>query len=111
MVGGEGLSLNVVPDGVRDVGRYVFGVAEALRTALDSASTEVSALTGGSWTGTAADEFETGWSEAYSGGVKIVEALAGLAEKLGITAQTYQRRDESNASTMGYASLDLPDLL
>jgi WXG100 family type VII secretion target len=108
LVGGEGQSLTAIPDSVRDVGKYVYGVAEALRTALDSAGTEIASLTEGSWTGAAADEFETGWLEAHSGGVKIATALAELAEKLGVTAETYRQRDESNASALSNIGLDLP---
>ncbi|MEU0875076.1 WXG100 family type VII secretion target [Nocardia brasiliensis] len=106
--GGEHQSLTVVADSVGDVGKYVFGIADELRTALKTANTEVAALIRESWTGTAADEFEAGWSEAYDGGSKIAAALVELAEKLGVTAETYRQRDESNASALSATSLDLP---
>lgn len=106
--GGAQQTLAVVPDSVRDVGRYVFGIADELRAAFKAADTEVAALTRESWTGAAADEFASGWSEAYGGGSRIAAALVELAERLGVTAETYRQRDESNASALSATSLDLP---
>ncbi|WP_433196292.1 hypothetical protein ACQP1G_43855 [Nocardia sp. CA-107356] len=44
---------------MRDVGKYVYDLAEALRSALDSAAKGVDAVAEGSWTGDAATEFAT----------------------------------------------------
>ncbi|WP_433755519.1 WXG100 family type VII secretion target [Nocardia sp. CA-135398] len=97
-----------MPEKVRDVGKYVYELAEALRSALDSAAKDVASLTDGSWTGDAANEFSEGWTEVRDGGVQIMTALTGMAEKLGVTADTYQVGDESNAATLNTSSLDLP---
>ncbi|MEV5834252.1 type VII secretion target [Nocardia sp. NPDC052112] len=102
----SGQRLSVVPEQVRDVGEYVYELAETLRTALDSAATEVDAVANGSWTGGRAAEFADGWSDVRAGGTQIIAALATMAERLGVTAATYEARDESNASTT--SSLDLP---
>ncbi|WP_280264300.1 type VII secretion target [Nocardia abscessus] len=40
-------NLSVVPEKVREAGMYVYELAEALRTALDSAAKDVSSLTDG----------------------------------------------------------------
>ena len=56
----SGQSLSVVPEKVREVGKYVYELAEALRSALDSAAKDVASLTDGSWTGDAANEFSEG---------------------------------------------------
>ncbi|MFD0362802.1 ESX-1 secretion-associated protein [Nocardia sp. GCM10030253] len=104
----SGQNLSVVPDKVRDVGKYVYELAEALRTALDSAAKDVDALANGTWTGDLAVKFADGWTDVRDGGGQIITALSEMAEKLGVTADTYQARDESNASGLNTSSLDLP---
>ncbi|MFG3614688.1 ESX-1 secretion-associated protein [Nocardia sp. NPDC047654] len=101
-------NLSVVPAEVREFGQYVYELAEALRTALDSAAKDVSSLTDGSWTGDYAVEFAQGWHDVRDGGRQIMAALTEIAEKLGVTAGTYQARDESNAAALTTSSLDLP---
>ncbi|MDO3650377.1 WXG100 family type VII secretion target [Nocardia mangyaensis] len=100
----------MVPDEVQAVGRFVFEIAEALRTALDSASSEVDTLISGGWTGDAASQFSTGWTETRSGGTQICTALTTMAEKLGITAETYRNQDSTNEGSINLAGLDLPEL-
>ncbi|MGY4102494.1 ESX-1 secretion-associated protein [Nocardia sp. R16R-3T] len=104
----SGLNLSVVPEEVREVGGYVYELAEALRTARGSVAENVASLTDGSWTGDAAAEFSEGWTDVRDGGSQIMTALTEMAEKLGITADTYQARDESNAAVLNTSSLDLP---
>lgn len=101
-------NLFVVPEKVSEVGKYLYELAEELRGALDSAAKDVSSLTDGSWTGDYATEFANGWTDVREGGSQIMAALTELAEKLGVTADTYQARDESNAASMQSSSLDLP---
>ncbi|MEU4314277.1 hypothetical protein [Nocardia sp. NPDC024068] len=62
--------VSVVPDEVRSVGRYVYGIADALRRALESAGSEVDSLTDGSWVGDDAAEFAVGWADVRDGGVQ-----------------------------------------
>ncbi|MFF0531335.1 ESX-1 secretion-associated protein [Nocardia amikacinitolerans] len=104
----SGQNLSVVPEKVREVGKYVYELSEALRTALDSAAKDVSSLTGGSWTGDAANEFSQGWTDVHDGGTQIMTALTEMAEKLGVTADTYQARDDGNAAAFNTSSLNLP---
>ncbi|MGW4772849.1 ESX-1 secretion-associated protein [Nocardia sp. NPDC004278] len=102
-------SLSVVPEKVREVGKYVYELAETLRTALDSAAKDVDAVANGSWTGNLASKFAEGWTEVHDGGGQIISALSELAEKLGVTAETYEAQDASNASALtNTSSLDLP---
>ncbi|MBF6278619.1 WXG100 family type VII secretion target [Nocardia nova] len=100
---GQGFS--VVPEQVRDVGIYIYGLADTLSGALNSAGEEVAELLNGSWTGDYADEFSEGWTEVHDGGRQIFAALATMAEKLGVTAETFQSVDANNA-----AALDIPKL-
>ena len=98
----------MAPEKVREVGKYVYELAEALRTALDSAAKDVASLTDSSWTGDAATDFAEGWTVVRDGGSQIMTALTSMAEKLGVTADTYKVRDESNAAVLNISSLDLP---
>jgi WXG100 family type VII secretion target len=103
-----GQDLAVVPEKVREVGWYVYELSEALRAALSSAARDVDGVVSDTWTGGLATEFTEGWTDVRDGGDQIITALAEMAEKLGVTAQTYQVRDENNASALGTSSLDLP---
>ena len=90
---------------MRDVGIYIYGLADTLSGALNSAGEEVAELLNGSWTGDYADEFSEGWTEVHNGGRQIFAALTTMAEKLGVTAETLQSVDANNA-----AALDIPKL-
>ncbi|MGV9723023.1 type VII secretion target [Nocardia beijingensis] len=104
----SGQDISVVPEQVRDVGRHVYELADALRAALDSAARDVDAVVNSSWTGGLATEFASGWTDVREGGGQIITALIGMAEKLGVTAETYRVRDENNASALSTSSLTLP---
>ncbi|MBF4998430.1 WXG100 family type VII secretion target [Nocardia sp. BSTN01] len=103
-VPGQGFS--VVPAQVRDVGTYVYGLAETLSGALDSAAEEVAELLNSSWTGDYADEFAEGWHEVEDGGRQIFSALTSMAEKLGVTADTFATTDEASAAALGIPKLN-----
>jgi WXG100 family type VII secretion target len=103
---GFGQNLSVVPDDVQAIGQYVYNIADTMTQALNSAAREVETLLTSDWTGDAADEFSTGWTETRYGGTQLMQALTSLAEKLGVTAANYKSTDTGNAS--GISSLDLP---
>lgn len=65
---------------MRDVGTYIYGLADTLSQALDSAAKDVAELLIRSWTGDYADEFSEGWTDVHDGGRQIFEALATMAE-------------------------------
>ncbi|MGQ4601641.1 WXG100 family type VII secretion target, partial [Nocardia sp. R6R-6] len=92
----------------REIGQYVYGIADALRSALDSAARDVDTLLDSSWTGDAANEFTEGWNDIQDGGGRMISALTERAEKLGVTAATYQTHDENRADVLHGSSLDLP---
>ncbi|BDT84912.1 WXG100 family type VII secretion target [Nocardia cyriacigeorgica] len=100
-------TIMVVPEQVRAVGQYVYGVADALRSALESAARDVDSLTDGGWRGGAATQFTEGWTELRDGGVQIIAALTGMAEKLGVTADNYQASDEGTAAAVTQSSLNI----
>ncbi|PSR60918.1 WXG100 family type VII secretion target [Nocardia sp. MDA0666] len=101
-----GHNFSVVPEQVRDVGVYIYGLAETLHNALDSAAKDVADMLTDSWTGDYADEFSEGWTEVNDGGRQIFQALATLAEKLGVTAETFQSVDATSAAALNIPRLD-----
>lgn len=108
--GGGGLqspghNLSVVPEQVRDVGIYIYGLADTLAQALGAAAKDVERLLSEDWTGDYATEFADGWSEVRDGGDRIFQALTGMAEKLGVTAESFATTDSQSA-----AALEVPQL-
>ncbi|QBS43805.1 WXG100 family type VII secretion target [Nocardia sp. CS682] len=97
--------LSVVPDEVRAIGRYIYSLAQTFRSALDSAVREVDELTSSGWSGTAATAFAEGWRESRDGGGKIIDALTVMADKLGVSAESYQAQDIAAASRMSSLNL------
>lgn len=97
--------ITVVPDEVRAVGQFVADIARNLRSGLDSASSEVEAVLSDGWRGDASDEFSGGWTELRDGGIKILQALEGMAAELGVQAGTYETTDDHNSQQ--FPSLNL----
>lgn len=97
--------ITVVPDEVRAVGQFVADIARNLRSGLDSAAGEVDALLSEGWRGDASDEFNGGWTELRDGGIKILQALDGMAAELGVQAGTYETTDDSTSQQ--FPSLNL----
>lgn len=97
--------ITVVPDEVRAVGQFVADIARNLRSGLESASGEVDALLDDGWRGDASDEFSGGWTELRDGGVKILQALEGMAAELGVQAGAYETTDDNNSQQ--FPSLNL----
>ncbi|PPJ31711.1 WXG100 family type VII secretion target [Nocardia nova] len=91
---------------MRDVGIYIYGLADTLSGALDSADKDVAELLNGSWTGDYADEFSEGWDEVHDGGRRIFAALSEMAEKLGVTADTFATVDHASADALGVPKLN-----
>jgi len=103
---GGNSDLSVVPADVTALGKYVYDLAEILRSSLADAGREVDALTTGGWAGSAANSFGNGWNECRDGGTKIIDALTTMASSLGVTAESYRAQDNQFASEV--SSLDLP---
>ncbi|MEU4314364.1 WXG100 family type VII secretion target [Nocardia sp. NPDC024068] len=97
--------VTVVPEEVRAVGQFVADIARNLRSGLDSASTDVDALLADGWRGDASDEFSGGWTELRDGGIKILQALDGMAAELGVQAGSYVTTDDGIAQQ--FPSLNL----
>ncbi len=103
--GEEATNFAVVPAEVTDAGRFVQLTAESLVNGLQSLDADVSALLN-SWKGTSADACRLGWDEIKYGADTVLNALATMAELLGVTSQVLEDKDRERAQTT--SSLDLP---
>jgi WXG100 family type VII secretion target len=95
----------LAPDEVTDAGRYVQQSAANLISGLRSASAEVNGLMS-SWRGTAATAYSVAWDDTHTAALSVFEALADMAELLGVVVDRTQASDTTTAGTV--SSLDLP---
>lgn len=96
--GSSGSEVSVVPDDVRALGNFAYQLAQDIKAALDSAGHDADKLTSTGWLGPAGKAFGAGWSECNDGGQKVLTALTTMAEKLGVTATSYDARDTQTAA-------------
>ncbi|WP_171050345.1 WXG100 family type VII secretion target [Nocardia cyriacigeorgica] len=87
----------MVPQEVTDAGHYVQQIADSLVNGLVALDTEIAALLT-HWKGSSA-EFAAGWAETKQGADTILEALADMAELLGVTSRTLDDQDRASAGT------------
>ncbi|MFI1459255.1 WXG100 family type VII secretion target [Nocardia carnea] len=92
--------LQVVPAEVVDAGQYVQQTADTLVNALHSLDTDIDGLLG-VWKGLSASSYQAGWQETKQGAVNVLEALAKIADLLGVNSRTYVEQDESNSQSYG----------
>lgn len=99
----------VVPAVVSDTGRFVQDTASSLRSGVQSADTEVTALLT-TWKGNAADAYSVGWEETKAGALEVLDALATMADLLGVSATGFTDLDERRAADTAArtSSLNLP---
>ncbi|MBH0778578.1 WXG100 family type VII secretion target [Nocardia bovistercoris] len=95
----------VVPDHVRDAGRYLQETAAALTAGMRSATADVDSLLS-TWRGLAATAYGGAWDSVAAEAFVIFDALADMAETMGVVVDRAQAVDYSRAGTFG--SLDLP---
>lgn len=101
---GPAPAMQVVPHHVLDAGRFVQLTADQLVKALHDLDTDIDAVLD-VWKGNSATTYRAGWDETKQGAVQVLEALATIAELLGVTTQTFVEQDDSNSQ--GYPSLNL----
>ncbi|ASF10386.1 hypothetical protein CEQ30_26790 [Nocardia brasiliensis] len=95
----------LVPDEVTDAGRYVQQAAANLIAGLRSGSVEVDGLMT-TWHGPAATAYAAAWDETHRAALSVFEALADMAELLGVVVDRSQATDTGTATAV--SSLDLP---
>lgn len=96
---------DVVPAEVTDAGRYIQLTAQELVNGLRAIDGDVNRLLE-NWSGNSATAYRVGWDETSMGAQTVLEALATLAELLGVVADTHVELDAQRASAT--SSLDLP---
>ncbi|MBU3066151.1 WXG100 family type VII secretion target [Nocardia sp. NEAU-G5] len=97
-----------MPTAVSDAGKFTQDTATALRNGIRSTDTEIQALMT-TWKGTAA-AYLAGWEETKRGALEVLEALAGMADALGVTAVGFADIDDRRATDTARvtSSLNLP---
>lgn len=98
-------SLSVQPEEVTALGRLAYRIAEECKSGYSALATDAR-LTIDGWAGNNAGTFTAAWGEFHEGADQVWDALLELAEKLGVTAETFRATDQSFAA--GVRSLDLP---
>ncbi|WP_433659934.1 WXG100 family type VII secretion target [Nocardia sp. CA-128927] len=98
-------TLTVVPEQVSAAGHYVQNTAQSLINGLRTTSSEVNALES-SWRGAAATAYANAWDEVHRGAVEVFEALADMADLLGVVVDRTVATDIDTANTV--SSLTLP---
>jgi WXG100 family type VII secretion target len=96
----QGPALQVVPDEVVDAGQFVQQTADALVNALGSLDTDIDGLFE-VWKGVSATSYRAGWQETKQGAITVLDALANIAELLGVNSRTYVEQDDSNSQSYG----------
>lgn len=105
MTPGDSTSLSVDPEEVKALGRLAFEIAQECKAGYSSLVIDTK-VTIDSWAGNNATAFSAAWEEFHEGADQVWDALFELAEKLGVTAETFHTVDQSR--TAGFSSLDLP---
>ncbi|MGW4327149.1 WXG100 family type VII secretion target [Nocardia sp. NPDC004573] len=100
-------TFTVVPEHVSDAGCYVQQTAQALISGLRSASAEVDGLMS-SWRGVAATAYAGAWDETHTAALEVFEALADMADLLGVVVDRSVAADTAAADQ--YSSLSLPPI-
>jgi len=102
-------TFEVAPATVSDAGKFVQDTATSLRNGIRSADTEIQILMT-TWKGTAARAYLAGWEETKKGALEVLDALAGMADLLGVVAVSYTDIDGRRAADIGRvtSSLNLP---
>jgi WXG100 family type VII secretion target len=105
----QATEFSVVPSTVTDAGKFAQDTATELRNGIRSADTEVQTLMT-TWKGNAADAYLAGWEETKKGALEVLDALANMAELLGVTAVSYTDIDDRRAADTATvtSSLNLP---
>jgi WXG100 family type VII secretion target len=89
----------VATEAVDSTGGRLRTGAQSIRAELDALVAEVTGLTSGEWTGTAAGASSEQYTQLNEGWKQVEAALEGIAAKLGTTATDYSDVEERVART------------
>ncbi|MEU4599896.1 WXG100 family type VII secretion target [Nocardia sp. NPDC023988] len=100
-------AFSIIPDHVQSAGQYIQQTAQSLLMGVRATDADVDGLLE-TWQGPASDSFRTGWGEACTGVAGVLEALAVMADALGVTSVTLSEEDRDWAGSLADgSSLDL----
>ncbi|WP_063057441.1 WXG100 family type VII secretion target [Nocardia sienata] len=96
--------MQVFPEDVVDAGQFVQQTANTLVNALHSLDSDIEGLLG-VWRGVSASSYQAGWQEAKQGVITVLDALADIADLLGVNSRTYVEQDDGNSQSYGSLSI------
>ncbi|WP_063006200.1 WXG100 family type VII secretion target [Nocardia salmonicida] len=92
-------AFSIIPDHVQNAGQYIQQTAQSLLLGVRATDTGVDGLLE-AWQGPASESFRTGWSEVCTGVAGVLEALAVMADALGVTSVTLSEQDSDWAGSL-----------
>jgi WXG100 family type VII secretion target len=97
---GDGGVLNVDPAVLRAACEALTAGAQHLQAGLRDLDTEAQQVLG-SWEGSAGGSYAAAWRQWHDGSLKVQQALATIAERLGEAGQAFETNEQASASDLG----------
>jgi WXG100 family type VII secretion target len=93
-------TLKVTSEQVRAVSSQLASGKADVEQQLSSMEGQVKGLVDADWTGAASDAFRDLWDKWHTGAAQLRDALDGISQMLGQTAQAYQDTEDQLAQQM-----------
>ncbi|MCX2934245.1 WXG100 family type VII secretion target [Mycobacterium sp. CVI_P3] len=97
---GDGGVLNVDPAVLRAACEALTAGAQHLQAGLRDLDTEAQQVLG-TWEGAAGGSFSAAWRQWHGGSLRVQQALAAIAERLGQAGQTFAANEQASATELG----------
>jgi len=97
---GDGGVLNVDPAILRAACEALTAGAQHLQAGLRDLDTEAQQVLG-TWEGSAGGSYSAAWRQWHDGSLKVQQALATIAERLGQAGQTFAANERASATELG----------
>ncbi len=97
---GDGGALNVDPAVLRAACEALTAGAQHLQAGLRDLDTEAQQVLG-SWEGSAGGSYAAAWRQWHDGSLKVQQALATIAERLGEAGQAFEDNEQASEADLG----------
>jgi WXG100 family type VII secretion target len=99
-VSGDGGVLKVDPAVLRAACEALTAGAQHLQAGLRDLDAEAQQVLG-TWDGSAGSSYGAAWKQWHDGSLKVQQALATIAERLGQAGQTFAANEQASATELG----------
>ena len=100
MSGGDGGELRVSPEVLRAACEALTAGSQHLQAGLRDLDAEAQQVLG-TWEGSAGGAYGAAWKQWHEGSLKVQQALAVIAERLGQAGQTFDAHEQASATELG----------